>query len=301
MKCDPKSLSKAAACLSCLPKTEYRAALIYALCQWASAPPKVTCDPDALTFLAAAGISSTSTEGVAVCQLVSDLKTYPLAEPAGNKYWDREILIYPFVGGNAAAHAINLRSPGTYDIIWHPTVTHSALGVQSDGAAGYGDTQYTVPNGASVRDAMRAMFYLDTVSSKGVYYGAANAANNTLHFILHGTPIYAMATGATSNCAAAETAGANFMQRISAANMYNAMHGQNWSVNGNAIAGDIPRKLFLLAYHANTDVANNFTDCVMSGFSFGTKFSDVSPTNTERLEYKGIWDTFQAALGRAHV
>lgn len=46
--------------------------------------------------------------------------------------------IYPFLGGSAACHAIDLL--GAYPITWAGTVTHDANGITGDGSTGYGDT-----------------------------------------------------------------------------------------------------------------------------------------------------------------
>lgn len=52
--------------------------------------------------------------------------------------WALTYAVYPMMGGTAACHAINAKNPGTYNITWGGTVTHSANGVQGDGATGYG-------------------------------------------------------------------------------------------------------------------------------------------------------------------
>lgn len=47
--------------------------------------------------------------------------------------------IYPFIGGTAATHALDVLGSGN-DITWSGTVTHDAKGSQSNGSTGYGDT-----------------------------------------------------------------------------------------------------------------------------------------------------------------
>lgn len=54
--------------------------------------------------------------------------------------WSSMIAVYGYIGGTAASHAINWKSPGTYNITWNGTLTHNANGVTGDGSTGYGNT-----------------------------------------------------------------------------------------------------------------------------------------------------------------
>jgi len=54
--------------------------------------------------------------------------------------WSKFRAVYPFVGGAATAHSINLVSPTTNQITWFGTVTHNATGITGDGTTGYGST-----------------------------------------------------------------------------------------------------------------------------------------------------------------
>lgn len=53
-------------------------------------------------------------------------------------YRAKPIAVWPFYGGNAASHALNLY--GDDVITWIGTVTHDANGITSDGTTGYGET-----------------------------------------------------------------------------------------------------------------------------------------------------------------
>jgi hypothetical protein len=88
-------------------------------------------DADAQAFFTASGISNT-TQKNAVNQLVLDFKAAGI--------WSKFFAIYPLVGGNATAHAVNLKSPGTYDMTFYNSPTHSSGGVQGDGATQFADT-----------------------------------------------------------------------------------------------------------------------------------------------------------------
>lgn len=54
--------------------------------------------------------------------------------------WSKWVAYYGFVGGTAAAHAINWKNPSLYLITWVGTLTHNSLGVKGDGTTGYGNT-----------------------------------------------------------------------------------------------------------------------------------------------------------------
>lgn len=45
--------------------------------------------------------------------------------------------IYPILGGTAASHAINAKTPGTYDLTYVGSPVHNANGITTDGATNY--------------------------------------------------------------------------------------------------------------------------------------------------------------------
>ena len=106
-------------------------------------PDGTAIDPDALAFLSAAAIADT-TQRNAVDQLTKSLKSSGI--------WSKLICAYPFLGGNASAHALNLKDPrnlnAAYRILWVGNVAHDANGVT--GAGGRGVTNFrdnTIPTG----------------------------------------------------------------------------------------------------------------------------------------------------------
>lgn len=85
-------------------------------------------DDDAADFFVRAGITD-ATQKDAVETLVLQLK-------AGG-VWSKCTAIYPFVGGTAGTHAVNLRAD-TFPITWSGTVTHNANGITGNGTTGFG-------------------------------------------------------------------------------------------------------------------------------------------------------------------
>ena len=91
----------------------------------------VSYDADAQTFFTAASITDT-TQKSAVNQLVLDLKSYGV--------WTKCSAIYPIVGGSASSHAVNLKTPGTFNLTFATGMTHSSTGMVSNGSTGYANT-----------------------------------------------------------------------------------------------------------------------------------------------------------------
>jgi hypothetical protein len=86
----------------------------------------------AATYIAAiedAGATPTSGEVVAITSLAKSLSEIGLSKFSA---------VYPFLGGLAASHAIDLM--GNYPIAWSGSVTHNANGILGDGSTGYGMT-----------------------------------------------------------------------------------------------------------------------------------------------------------------
>lgn len=93
-------------------------------------------DADAVTFFTAAGITDT-TQKNAVNTLVLSLKA--------DSIWAKMLAIYPMVGGTSGSHAVNLKAPGTYDITFTGSWTHSSTGAKGDGSTAYGKISYHYP------------------------------------------------------------------------------------------------------------------------------------------------------------
>lgn len=88
-----------------------------------------------INAIQATGVTLTTTQKEACNSRIVSMKT------AG--VWAKRIAYYGFLGGTANAHAINWKSPGTYNITWIGNMTHNFSGIASDGITGYGDTGLT--------------------------------------------------------------------------------------------------------------------------------------------------------------
>lgn len=92
---------------------------------------KLCNDSDANAFLVAIGTSD-DTIVSAICRLVANLKLQNL--------WNHNRAIYPFVGGTAASHSINLINPSTYSLTFYGGWNHSSVGIQGNGVNTFADT-----------------------------------------------------------------------------------------------------------------------------------------------------------------
>jgi hypothetical protein len=110
-------------------------------------------DHDAETYFSAlttAGASLTTAIESAFSTFVVTLKSASI--------WSKISVLYPFIGGTATTHAINAKNPGTYDITWNGTLTHSANGVQGDGSTGYGLLDIKTSSAASGSSASVSIY-----------------------------------------------------------------------------------------------------------------------------------------------
>ncbi len=88
-------------------------------------------DVDAQAFITAASITD-GIQKIAINTLVADLKGYGI--------WTKSRALYPVVGGTSARHAINLRTPGTYNLTFTAGWVHSSTGMTPNGTSDYADT-----------------------------------------------------------------------------------------------------------------------------------------------------------------
>jgi len=130
-------------------------------------PPEPTCDADALAFIAAAGIVDPVVIA-ALCDFVPALKL--------DGTWGKLDVIYPFVGPDAAGNAVNLKSPGTFDVSWSGTfTTNDETGVKGSVAgAAYGDTGWAVTS----QNAGIVFLYASEVGLVGRYAAMTREGDN---------------------------------------------------------------------------------------------------------------------------
>lgn len=102
--------------------------------RWIKAQPWIgytPTDADVIAFLTATGIVNDRIE-YALDKWVIQMKALGV--------WTKFVGVYPYVGGTSATHAVNLKTPGTFNLIFNGTYSHSANGVDPDGSTAYTQT-----------------------------------------------------------------------------------------------------------------------------------------------------------------
>lgn len=124
-------------------------------------------DPDAQTFITAAGITD-STQKSAITQLVVDLKAANI--------WTKFRRLIPLVGGTASSCAVNLKSPGTFDVTWFNGPVFNSSGVTFNSSS-YGEFGL-IPSAINTLDSHISFYkiagtggYFDVGSLVGGSYG----------------------------------------------------------------------------------------------------------------------------------
>lgn len=88
-------------------------------------------DTDVTTFLTATSITNNRIQ-YGLDFFVTRMKALSV--------WTKFVGVYPYVGGTAATHAVNLKSPGTFNLTFNGTYSHSGNGVDPDGTTAYAQT-----------------------------------------------------------------------------------------------------------------------------------------------------------------
>jgi hypothetical protein len=201
--------------------------------------PKATgFDPDAQAFITAAGITNPTQQG-AINTLVIALKGYSI--------WTKFKAIYPIVGGTASSHAVNLKTPGTYNMSFATGVTHSSTGMIS-GGAGYADTNLN--QSLLSQNSTHLSFYSRTNLNGNQAEIGIHAGNyNLMQIRVSGTGYYLINTGGLPTAAETDSRGF-FIGNRQSLNDIDAWKNGVKILNGTTASGTVASgNLFLLAYN----------------------------------------------------
>lgn len=257
----------------------------------------VVSDADALAFLTAASITD-NTQKAAVSVLVDSLKTASL--------WTKMHALYPFVGASSAAHAVNLKNPGTYDITddaaWQ-AATHDANGVTGNGTSAFGKTGLAV-SAVGSQDSFGLSFYSRTTlpTLSGYVAGAVDGSGyrTAISRYKPGGTDYVSVSGINNNTnnQIIRGSGDDWRQFLSGnregASSQFIMVGAGVSTNAAASTGMPTTGIYLLALNSN----GSTTGYSNINLAFAAFHEGLSQSETATL--RGIIDTFQSTLGRAN-
>lgn len=133
-----------------------------------------TIDPDTIAFVSAASITDPLQEA-AINQLVVGLKT--------NNLWAKMLAVYPFIGGTATAHKLNLKDPqdtnGAKRLLFAGSWTHATTGSKVTAAASTNFARtYILHNELSQDDNHMSIYSRTNLGGNaidiGVWLGAGN-------------------------------------------------------------------------------------------------------------------------------
>ena len=248
-------------------------------------PKAAAYDPDAQAFITAAGITD-NTQKNAINQLVLDLKGYSI--------WTKFDALYPMVGGVATAHAVNLKTPGTFNLTFNGGWTHSSTGAKPNGTNGYANTGYT-PSVSSTLNSHHLSFYSRT-NSNGVEVEIGSQQPGPYYDFLEirtsGVSYYSINSSSYDNVSDANSQGFYIGNRT-LSNDVDLFKSGTKIKNGTATSSlRSNQQLYLCAFNNNgTTQYYSTKECSFSSIGSGL-------TDTEAANFYTAVQAFQTTLSR---
>ena len=243
-------------------------------------------DPDAQAFITAAGITNPTQQG-AINTLVVALKGYSI--------WTKFKAIYPIVGGVASSHAVNLKTPGTFNLTFASGVTHSANGMVGNGSSGYADTIFTPSTNGMLLNSAHLSFYSRTdLNTYQVEMGNWDGTASTLLLIRQtGNGTVRMNNGASNVNFANTNAQGFYLSNRTASTVIKAFKNGVVQVTSALASNSLPtNQIFLLAFHDNGLIQYYSTkQCAFASIGDGL-------TDTDAANFYTAVQAYQTTLSR---
>lgn len=245
----------------------------------------VAYDADAVAFFTAASITDTNQKN-AVNQLVLDLKSANI--------WTKMKALYPIVGGVASSHAVNLKTPGTYNLTFQTGWTHASTGMTPNGLT-YADT-FLAPT-AMGQDSIHGSSYLrNNTTTIGPAFSTEDAAtfNNAFYLFPKITTSnnYSVRINDSTSAFLSQTnniRGLNIINRIASnSKKYRINNTEVFSLT-TASTGRNTQSIYI----AKLRTTNTYFTNEYSFLSFGDGLTDAEAANF----YTAV-QTYQTTLGR---
>ena len=258
-------------------------------------------DSDTAAFITAASLTD-ATQKAAIINLVESLKTSNVL--GTGTLWDKSYVLYPFVGGNATAHAVDLKTlanSAAYNGTFGGTVVHndhSSGTIRGNATDGYFDSQF-VPDAFDTLNSLGIYVYCRTASpnNTGTFLGAIDTNNDRMRLFRNG--IYVSGTGLNATVSSVLAApSTNFARhfafhRTGASEQY--LYADESRVgNSTAAIGKVNKNVTFLC-NQNSSSRSLYSDANI-GFGAITKGLE----ETEYAAFRTIIAAFQTALGRAN-
>ena len=253
-------------------------------------------DSDAQTYFTAAGITNAGHKS-AWNTFVLDCKA--------NGNWTPLIAAYPVIGGSSGSHAVNAKTPGTYNLSF-TGITHSSSGITGNGNTNNVDTGIQPSTAFGSNTGIHLCFYTSTPSntfSSGVYtdMGCFNSSNTFLalevYRPLNVSPLGGVFT--TTMVASGASLGAGndtttwIVENPSSTTLNFYRNGTSYaSVTGaKSTLASLTGTIRLTCRANNAGTVSRRTMKTYGFFSIGTTLGDVAA-------FSAAIATLQAALGR---
>ena len=262
--------------------------MYYSLINSMSKTPSV--DADVLLFITAASITDT-TQKSAINKLVLDLKSASI--------WTKMKAIYPFVGGTAAKHRFNLKSPGTtagdFYLTFYGGDTHSVNGYKPSGTNGYSDSQLIPSNVLSLNSNGIGYYATESTTSLGdpIQMGANNSGTQSLILASKSTTMFGGANGTNINNSISGGAGLFSVHRTSST--VTTIYKNNTTINSGNSGGTLPSTFIYIGTISVNSVPYT-SGYVNSEFRFAYISDGLNSTEINSL-YTAV-QAYQTTLGR---
>ena len=226
-------------------------------------------DPDAQAFITAASITDPTQQG-AINTLVTDLKGYSI--------WTKFKAIYPIVGGTASSHAVNLKTPGTFNLTYATGVTHSSTGMVGNGMTGLADTQLP-PLGNLTQNSTSYSFYSRTNTNTATIEMGVDQFTNLVEIRTAGVTYHRVNGNPIVQHADANSLGFYTANRT-AVNVLNAWkNGVKLATATGASGGLSTGNIFILALNTGSGTGALYSTKQCAFASIGDGLSDTDAAN----------------------
>lgn len=259
-------------------------------------------DHHAKQFIQNSGITN-QTQINAIHNLARELKY--------TKLWDKLKFIYPFVGGTAQAHKLNLKDPrdldDAYRLQFNGTWSHTSTGAQPNGTNAWANTFYNPSLDKFVDKSFLFMscYTRNTLSSAGIEMGYRSSGTAYYLQVNSGGSVnYGDHYDVTNRTTTGANGGGNyFTNRVMWWSIYGTGYSTNVYRNGtylgntqtNVPSAELNYNIYLGAIN-NQGTAQSFSTKELSFSTMGDSLSDADLT-----KYEAIVQRFQTRLGRAIV
>lgn len=245
-------------------------------------------DQDAQAFfnrVTAAGGTLTSTEQVAIIQLVIDMKTFGI--------WNSMKAIYPMVGASAAACAQNLKS-SSFTGTFNGGVTFASTGITTNGTNGFMNTNFKPLTESIAQNSFAFGIYCRNNVVSAVAFGATETNKNAYLTANSSFGLYSGNNDAEGLITPNWSTGTGlFVNSRTLSTGYTLSQNTTFKTRTSTSIGVTNLNLYLGAYNNVTNTATNF-----SAIEFAFNFISSGLTNTEISNLYSVVQSFQTSLSR---